>query len=103
MVGLIDSLSMEGKAMPYTDMEGKDPYAYEVYHMNRLGIMNGYGDTFKPYDSITEEQFENRMILRNAMVRNGFMPIDCEWWHFTLENEPYPDTYFDFPVDMPEG
>ena len=30
--------------------------------------------------------------------RNGFKPIDCEWWHFTLENEPYPDTYFEFPV-----
>lgn len=29
--------------------------------------------------------------------------LPAEWWHFTLENEPYPDTYFDFPVDMPEG
>ena len=47
---------------------------------------------------ITEEQYENRMILRNVMLRNGFKPIDCEWWHFTLENEPYPDTYFDFPL-----
>lgn len=47
---------------------------------------------------ITDEQYENRMILRNVMLRNGFMPIDCEWWHFTLEDEPYPDTYFDFPV-----
>jgi D-alanyl-D-alanine dipeptidase len=32
------------------------------------------------------------------MTRNGFIPIDCEWWHFTLGDEPYPDTYFDFPV-----
>jgi D-alanyl-D-alanine dipeptidase len=47
---------------------------------------------------ITKEQYENRMTLRNAMLRNGFKPISCEWWHFTLENEPYPDTYFDFPV-----
>ena len=38
------------------------------------------------------------MILRQAMLRNGFLPIDCEWWHFTLANEPYPDTYFTFPV-----
>lgn len=30
-------------------------------------------------------------------------PLPEEWWHFTLENEPYPDTYFDFPVDMPEN
>jgi len=47
---------------------------------------------------VTEEQFENRMILQKVMVRNGFKPIDCEWWHFTLENEPYPDTYFEFPL-----
>ncbi len=47
---------------------------------------------------ITDEQYNNRMILRNSMIRNGFVPIDCEWWHFTLDNEPYPDTYFDFPV-----
>ena len=50
------------------------------------------------YRGITDEQYENRMFLQNAMVRNGFVPIDCEWWHFTLEEEPYPDTYFEFPV-----
>lgn len=50
------------------------------------------------YRGITDEQYANRMILQDAMVRNGFKPIDCEWWHFTLEDEPYPDTYFDFPV-----
>lgn len=47
---------------------------------------------------VTQEQYENRMLLRNAMIRSGFEPIDCEWWHFTLKNEPYPDTFFDFPV-----
>jgi D-alanyl-D-alanine dipeptidase len=47
---------------------------------------------------VTDEQYENRMLLRRVMLRNGFAPIDCEWWHFTLEDEPYPDTYFDFPV-----
>jgi len=50
------------------------------------------------YKGITEEQYSNRMILRNVMLRNGFAPIDCEWWHFTLKDEPYPDTYFEFPV-----
>ena len=50
------------------------------------------------YRGITEEQYENRMRLRQSMMRNGFAPIDCEWWHFTLKNEPYPETYFDFPV-----
>ena len=47
---------------------------------------------------VTPEQYENRMRLQGVMVRNGFEPIDCEWWHFTLRNEPYPDTYFEFPV-----
>ena len=47
---------------------------------------------------VTEEQYENRMLLQRAMVRCGFQPIDCEWWHFSLADEPYPDTYFSFPV-----
>ena len=51
-----------------------------------------------PKRSITPEQFKNRMILRQAMLRHGFKPFDTEWWHFTLKNEPFPDTYFTFPV-----
>ena len=47
---------------------------------------------------VTDEQYANRMFLQDVMVRNGFKPISCEWWHFTLEDEPYPDTYFEFPV-----
>lgn len=50
------------------------------------------------FKDITSEQWENRMILQKAMIRNGFEPLDCEWWHFCLKNEPYPDTYFEFPV-----
>ena len=50
------------------------------------------------YRGVTEEQFQNRMLLQKVMVRNGFMPIDCEWWHFCLADEPYPNTYFEFPV-----
>ena len=52
--------------------------------------------------AITEEQFQNRMILRKAMLRHGFRPLDSEWWHFTLNNEPFPDTYFNFPVKQLE-
>ena len=51
-------------------------------------------------EGITAEQFANRMILRTAMLRHGFKPYDCEWWHFTLKDEPYPDTYFTFPVQQ---
>ncbi len=47
---------------------------------------------------VTGEQRENRMLLRDLMVKNDFRPIDCEWWHFTLQDEPFPDTYFEFPV-----
>ena len=54
--------------------------------------------TAEPKRSITAKQFENRMILRRAMLAHGFKPLDTEWWHFTLSNEPFPDTYFTFPV-----
>lgn len=47
---------------------------------------------------VTQEQYENRMMLRDVMLSGGFRPIDCEWWHFSLCDEPYPDTYFAFPV-----
>lgn len=50
---------------------------------------------------LTSEQIRNRNILRDAMVSCGFLPDPMEWWDFTLANEPYPDTYFDFPVIMP--
>ena len=47
---------------------------------------------------ITPEQYRNRMLLRESMLHRGFRPLAEEWWHFTLENEPYPDTFFTFPV-----
>ena len=47
---------------------------------------------------LSAEQFEHRMILRRAMLAHGFKPLDTEWWHFTLRDEPFPDTYFTFPV-----
>ena len=51
------------------------------------------------YKKLTKKQKRNRKILRDAMVKAGFNPIDSEWWHFTLKNEPYPDTYFNFDVE----
>lgn len=57
MIGLIKGYSMEGKEMPFTDVEDTDIYAYEIYHMNNLGIMTGYAGEFNPKGGITEEQF----------------------------------------------
>ena len=63
------------------------------------GTFDWFGTESHPdYHGITDEQFANRMILRDAMLRHGFKPLDSEWWHFTLKDEPYPDTYFTFPV-----
>ena len=63
------------------------------------GTFDWFGEESHPdYTGITPEQFANRMILRDAMLRHGFKPLDSEWWHFTLRKEPYPDTYFTFPV-----
>lgn len=47
---------------------------------------------------LTHEQIYNRSLLRTVMETHGFRPYDKEWWHFTLKNEPFPKTYFDFPV-----
>ena len=58
-----------------------------------------FGEISHPdYTGITGEQYDNRMLLQQAMIRNGFLPYDQEWWHFVLADEPYPDTYFEFPI-----
>lgn len=49
-------------------------------------------------EGLTNRQYLNRRILRDAMMRHGFEPIPEEWWHFRLSKEPYPNTYFTFPV-----
>lgn len=56
------------------------------------------GQEVGSYQPINEAQYSNRMLLQEAMVRHGFVPYDYEWWHFTLANEPFPNTYFRFPL-----
>ncbi len=51
------------------------------------------------YKKITRIQKKNRKILSDAMQKAGFAGIDSEWWHFTLKDEPYKDTYFNFDVE----
>jgi D-alanyl-D-alanine dipeptidase len=49
-------------------------------------------------EGITQAEARNRQYLRSIMETCGFSAYDCEWWHYTLKDEPYPDTYFDFPI-----
>ena len=66
--------------------------------------MGGTFDLFSPishpdYKKLTKKQKRNRKILHDAMIKAGFQGIDSEWWHFTLKDEPYKDTYFNFDVE----
>jgi D-alanyl-D-alanine dipeptidase len=61
-------------------------------------------DTFSPRSwpgdtQVSAAARRNRALLAAAMRRHGFRPYDREWWHFTLRGEPFPATYFDFPVE----
>ncbi len=51
------------------------------------------------YKNLTKQQQQNRTLLQKTMVKYGFRPYKNEWWHFTLRNEPFPKTYFDFPIE----
>lgn len=48
---------------------------------------------------LTEVQTKNRLLLKETMMAAGFKPYNKEWWHYTLNNEPYPKKYFDFDVE----
>ncbi|TXD64515.1 M15 family metallopeptidase [Polaribacter glomeratus] len=50
------------------------------------------------YKNTSEKQKKNRFYLREVMMANNFKPYNNEWWHFTLRNEPFPITYFNFPI-----
>lgn len=51
------------------------------------------------YSKLTKIQKNNRQLLQNIMLQNGFRNYPKEWWHFTLRNEPYKNVYFDFTID----
>ena len=50
------------------------------------------------YPSISEKQKKNRQLLQAVMTKYGFRNYPKEWWHFTLRDEPYPGTFFDFEI-----
>ena len=118
----VDDLDQRMKPFFYPDLEKQELFA-KGYIASQSGHSRGSTvdltlfdmqtgkevDMGSPFDffsekshpdhkGITDEQYENRMFLQKTMVRHGFVPIDCEWWHFTLGDEPYRDTYFEFPV-----
>lgn len=55
-------------------------------------------ESWPEWRGASQAQKANRLLLRGIMGKHGFDPHDYEWWHFTLADEPFPDTYFDFPV-----
>lgn len=66
--------------------------------------MGGEFDWFSPvsghgYPGLTPEQRQNRLLLQSGMMAAGFLPYSEEWWHYRLDGEPYPDTYFDFVIE----
>lgn len=64
------------------------------------GTFDFFGDvSHYAYKNITDEQKHNRKILHDAMQAHGFNYYKDEWWHFTLKNQPYPNTFFNFPVN----
>ncbi len=82
----VDLTLFDMKTGKEVDMGGTFDYFGELSHPDYKG-------------NLTKQQLKNRKILRDAMIRHGFKPLATEWWHFTLKNEPYPDTYFTFAVN----
>lgn len=72
----------------------------ERFRDNSIEMGTGYDclDERAHFDNqdVTHTAQQNRQFLQQVMMQNGFLPYDKEWWHFTLKNEPYPDTYFNF-------
>jgi D-alanyl-D-alanine dipeptidase len=70
---------------------------------NSIDMGTGY-DCFDPLSHVFNgrvrgEQRANRLLLRRPMIAAGFKGLKEEWWHFTLRDEPFPETFFDFPVE----
>ena len=48
---------------------------------------------------MTADYLARRDYLRSNMEKHGFVAYEEEWWHYTLANEPFPSTYFDFDIE----
>jgi zinc D-Ala-D-Ala dipeptidase len=90
-----------GSTMDLTIVEWVlDDSGVKSYKFMDMGSSFDMFDPMSHYNcpTISEACLANRIVLRNAMVQQEFIPYDEEWWHFTLQNEPFPDTYYSFPV-----
>lgn len=81
----IDLTIVDLKTGTETDMGGPYDFFGELSHHN--------------YSEISDVQKNNRTLLKKIMMKHGFQPYSQEWWHYTYQPEPFPDTYFDFIVD----
>lgn len=95
-----------GKELSKTTKYKPRPFNDKVYPYLKDGTVD-CGTSFDLMDPmshrnntiVSEDQFANRQLIEKIMVDCGFVPLPEEWWHFTLDNEPYKDKYFEFPVD----
>lgn len=83
--------------------EENDPESSTAHSLWEDVDMGSPWDFFGPIShpdcpSVSAEQRANRDLLRHVMGRQGFQPYEKEWWHFTMEPEMFPDTYWDFVV-----
>ena len=83
----VDLTLLDERSGRLVDMGGPFDFFGELSHPDYTG-------------ALTPAQHANRRLLRDAMLARGFRPLSTEWWHFTLNGEPYPDTYFTFPVRL---
>lgn len=81
----IDLTLVDANTGKEVDMGGSYDFFGELSHHNT--------------PDITPEQKRNRALLKKVMANHGFYPYMQEWWHYTFQPEPYPETYFNFPVE----
>lgn len=69
---------------------------------NSIDMGTGF-DCLSPWantasDKVSAEQMANRLVLVDLMAGRNFTNYDGEWWHYTFQGEPFPETYYDFPI-----
>jgi zinc D-Ala-D-Ala dipeptidase len=90
-------LTEDGKPQPCTAPQAIEAADGSVAMGTSFDCFDLKSHTIVP--ELTDEERKNRALLVEAMQAHGFKNYPKEWWHFTLEPEPYPDTIFDFPIE----